>query len=155
MNISAEDKATKKVNKITITNDKGRLSKGDIDKLVQEAERFKADDDKVRERIEAKNSLESTTYHIKNTMNEQNLKDKFTAQEKQELENLVETTQKWLDSNQNENAETYKTKLKELESKWHPIIQRVYSQTAANPGTGAEANRPNTSQGNPTVDEVD
>jgi len=70
MNISAEDKATKKVNKITITNDKGRLSKGDIDKLVQEAERFKADDDKVRERIEAKNSLESTTYHIKNTMNE-------------------------------------------------------------------------------------
>jgi len=58
MNIHAEDKATKKVNKITITNNKGRLSKEEIEKLVKEAEKFKGEDEKIKKRIEAKNSLE-------------------------------------------------------------------------------------------------
>jgi heat shock protein 1/8 len=92
MNISAEDKASKKNQKITITNDKGRLSKNEIDKLVQEAERFKGEDEKIRQRIEAKNNLESTTYHMKNTMNEEQFKDKFTADEKSTLTSLVEET---------------------------------------------------------------
>ena len=82
MNILAEDKASKKNNKITITNDKGRLSKNDIDRLVNEAEKYKADDEKIRQKIEAKNNLESTAYHMKNTMNEEHLKDKFSAEEK-------------------------------------------------------------------------
>lgn len=92
MNISAEDKASKKNQKITITNDKGRLSKNEIDKLVQEAERFKGEDEKIRQRIEAKNNLESTTYHMKNTMNEEQFKDKFTADEKSTLTSLAEET---------------------------------------------------------------
>ncbi|CAD8114049.1 unnamed protein product [Paramecium sonneborni] len=158
MNISAEDKATKKQNKITITNDKGRLSKQDIDRLVNEAEKFKADDEKIRQRIEAKNSLESTTYHIKNTMNEEQLKDKFSADEKRQLTDLVEQTQKWLDCHQNEEAEVYKEKLKELESKFHPIMQRVYTQAGAAAGAGPQMpnmNRGNDSEFKPTVDQVD
>lgn len=71
MNIAAEDKASKKNQKITITNDKGRLSKEDIERFVKEAERYKEDDDKVRQQIEAKNNLESTTYHMKNTLNDE------------------------------------------------------------------------------------
>ena len=78
MNIHAEDKATKKTNKITITNNKGRLSKEDIEKLVRDAEKFKDEDDKIKKRIEAKNSLEQTVYHIKNTIKDEKLKDKFT-----------------------------------------------------------------------------
>ena len=71
MNISAADKASGKNQKITITNDKGRLSKSDIDRLVNEAEKYKAEDEKIRLRIEAKNNLESTTYHMKNTLNDE------------------------------------------------------------------------------------
>lgn len=82
MNIHAEDKASKKTNKITITNDKGRLSKDDIEKLVRDAEKFKAEDELVRSKIEAKNSLEQTTYSIRNTLKDEKLQDKFSAEEK-------------------------------------------------------------------------
>lgn len=73
MNIHAEDKASKKVNKITITNDKGRLSKDEIERLVKDAEKFKAEDDQIRTRIEAKNSLEQTAYSIRNTLKDEKL----------------------------------------------------------------------------------
>lgn len=85
MNIHAEDKASKKVNKITITNDKGRLSKDDIEKLVKEAEKFKAEDELVKNKIDAKNSLEQTTYSIRNTLSDEKFKDKFQADEKTRL----------------------------------------------------------------------
>jgi len=71
MNVSAADKATGKVNKITITNDKGRLSKEDIDKMVNDAEKFKAEDDAMKDKVDAKNSLESYCFQIKNTLNEE------------------------------------------------------------------------------------
>lgn len=103
---------------------------------MQEAERFKGEDDKMRSRIEAKNSLESTTYHVKNTLNDEQFKDKFSAEEKQTLSTLVEETQKWLDSHQEEDTEEYKNKLKELEGKFHPIMQRIYAQVG---GAGAGA----------------
>ncbi|CAD8103109.1 unnamed protein product [Paramecium sonneborni] len=158
MNILAEDKASKKNNKITITNDKGRLSKQDIDRLVNEAEKYKADDEKIKLRIESKNNLESTAYHIKNTINDEQFKDKFTSDEKRQLTDLVEQTQKWLDSHQNEEADTYKNKLKELESKFHPIMQRLYASTGAGAGAGASMpnmNRGSASEFKPTVDQVD
>jgi len=71
MNVSAVDKATGKANKITITNDKGRLSKEDIDKMVNDAEKFKAEDDAMKDKVDAKNSLESYCFQIKNTLNEE------------------------------------------------------------------------------------
>ena len=92
MNINAEDKATKKTNKITITNNKGRLSKEEIEKLVKEAEKFKGEDEIIKKKIEAKNGLEQTIYHIKNTVNDEKLKDKFSADEKQKLSTLAEET---------------------------------------------------------------
>ena len=71
MNVSAADKATGKVNKITITNDKGRLSKEDIDQMVNDAEKFKAEDDAMKDKVDAKNGLESYCFQIKNTLNEE------------------------------------------------------------------------------------
>lgn len=122
MNIHAEDKASKKTNKITITNDKGRLSKDDIEKLVKDAEKFKAEDEQIRSKIEAKNSLEQTTYSMRNTLKDEKLKDKFSEEDKQKVETLVEETQKWLDANQNAELEEYKKKTKELEEVFHPIM---------------------------------
>lgn len=68
LNVSAVDKSTGRENKITITNDKGRLSKDDIDRMVHEAEKYKADDDAQRDKVQAKNSLESYAYHMKSTV---------------------------------------------------------------------------------------
>lgn len=68
LNVSAVDKSTGRENKITITNDKGRLSKDDIDRMVREAEKYKAEDDLQRDKIQAKNSLESYAYHMKSTV---------------------------------------------------------------------------------------
>jgi len=86
MNVSASDKGTGKVNKITITNDKGRLSKDEIEKMVNDAEKFKGEDEKIKKRIEAKNGLENYCFSMKNTMNDEKLKDKFTDEDKKIIE---------------------------------------------------------------------
>jgi len=90
LNVSAVDKGTGKTNKITITNDKGRLSKEDIERMVNEAEKFKGEDEKIKKRIEAKNGLENYCFTMKNTLNDEKLKEKFTEEDK----NVIEETSK-------------------------------------------------------------
>ena len=127
LNVSAEDKTTKKKNKITITNDKGRLSKEEIDRMVAEAEKFKAEDDKMKEKVEAKNGLENLCYQMKNTLNEEIGKN-LPANDKTEIENIVKNTLDWLDTHQDATKEEYETKQKELESKVQPIFAKMYQQ---------------------------
>jgi len=91
MNVSALCKTTGKSEKITITNNKGRLSKEDIERLVKEAEKFKSEDEIIKKKVEAKNGLENYTYSIRNTLNDEKLKDKFSAEEKATIENGVKT----------------------------------------------------------------
>jgi len=86
LNVSAVDKGTGKTNKITITNDKGRLSKEDIERMVNEAEKFKGEDEKIKKRIEAKNGLENYCFTMKNTLNDEKLKEKFTEEDKTTIE---------------------------------------------------------------------
>ncbi len=85
MNINAEDKATKKQNRITITNNKGRLSKEEIEKCIREAEKNKEEDNKIKEKFEAKNSLESTIYNLKNSINDEKMKQKLSEDDKKKL----------------------------------------------------------------------
>jgi len=99
MNIHAADKSTGKSEKITITNDKGRLSKDDIEKLLKEAETFKAEDEMNRKKIEAKNQLENYTYSIKNTLKDEKLKDKFTDDERNNITKEVDEAVKWMEMN--------------------------------------------------------
>jgi heat shock protein 1/8 len=91
LNVSAVDKGTGKVNKITITNDKGRLSKEDIEKMVSEAEKFKGEDEKMKKRIEAKNGFENYCFQMKNTLNDEKLKEKFTEDDKKVIEEASKT----------------------------------------------------------------
>jgi len=86
LNVSAVDKGTGKVNKITITNDKGRLSKEDIEKMVSEAEKYKDEDEKTKKKIESKNSFENYCFQMKNTLNDEKLKEKFTEDDKKVIE---------------------------------------------------------------------
>lgn len=126
MNVSAVDKGTGKENKITITNDKGRLSKDDIERMVNEAERFKDEDEKNKKLIESKNALENYCYSIKNTLEDAKIKDKFTDDDKKTINDSIQEAQQWLDAHHDATSEEYDAKLKELEGKFNPIMMRIY-----------------------------
>jgi len=126
MNVTASDKGTGKTNKITITNEKGRLSKDEIERMVNEAERFKGEDEKIKKKIEAKNALENYCFSMKNTLNDEKLKDKFTDDDKKVIEDTSKEGVQWMESNQSAEAEEIEAKQKELEAKFNPIMMRVY-----------------------------
>jgi len=88
MNVSAADKGTGKSSKITITNEKGRLSKDEIERMVSDAEKFKGEDEKMKSRIEAKNSFENFCFQMKNTLNDEKLREKFTEDDKKVIEDI-------------------------------------------------------------------
>ncbi|PRD21882.1 UNVERIFIED_CONTAM: Heat shock protein cognate 4 [Trichonephila clavipes] len=164
LNVSAVDKSTGKENKITVTNDKGRLSKEEIKRMVQEAERYKDDDDKQKSRIAAKNSLESYAFNIKSTIDDDKLKDKISEDDKKKVLDKVNDTLKWLDSNQLAEKEEFDDKQKELESICNPIVTKLYQSAGGAPGgmpggfPGAGAGAPGgggASSGGPTIEEVD
>ena len=149
LNVSAADKSTGISNKITITNDKGRLSKEEINQMKQEAEKYKAEDDKQRERIVAKNALESYCFNMKSTLDDDKLKDKVNDLDRNKILDAVNDTIKWLDSNVLGEKEEFEHKQKELEQLCNPIISKMYQ------GAAAEAGGSSSSQGGPTVEEVD
>ena len=134
LNVSAVEKSTGKNNKIVITNDKGRLSKDDIDKLVKEAEKFKDEDNKVKERIEAKNQLEQYCYQVKQTTEDAKLKDKFSEDEKKQILEKVDNALKWSNDNPAAGKEEYDAKVKEIEGVFNPIMQKIYQQAGGAPG---------------------
>ena len=100
LNVSAVDRSTGKENKITITNDKGRLSKEDVERMVAEAEKYKDEDEKQRNKIQAKNNLESYSYNMKNTVNDDKLKDKISEEDRKTIEDKCKEVIDWLDHNQ-------------------------------------------------------
>merc|ERR1719376_1291180 len=88
--------STGKENKITITNDKGRLSKEDIEKMVNDAEKYKAEDDKQRERVQAKNELESYAFNVKQSVEDDKLKGKLSDEDKNAVVNKAKEVLEWL-----------------------------------------------------------
>merc|ERR1712025_1552287 len=100
LNVSAADKSSGKSQKITITNDKGRLSKEEIERMVNDAEKFKADDEAAKEKVAAKNELESYAYHVKQTLDDEKLKDKVSDEDKKAINEAADKTISWLDTNQ-------------------------------------------------------
>merc|ERR1719248_347828 len=115
LNVSAKDKGTGKVNKITITNDKGRLSTEDIERMVREAEQYAEQDKQVREKVEARNSLENYAYTLRNTINDEKLKDKLAGDDRTTLETAIQAALDWLGEHQAEDKDAYDAKQKELE----------------------------------------
>merc|ERR1719174_2410484 len=127
LNVSAADKSTGKTNKITITNDEGRLSKEDIERMVNEAESFAAEDDAQRERVAAKNALESYAYSMKQTVEDEKVRDKISDEDKATINEKVNEAIAWLDANQMAEKDEYEDKQKELEGICSPIIQKLYA----------------------------
>jgi heat shock protein 5 len=129
LQVSAEDKGTGKAEKITITAEKGRLSEEEIERMVREAEEFAEEDKLVKERIDARNGLESYIYNLKNTLedDEKGINDKVSAEDKKELQDMIDETLDWMDENPEADKEDYDGKLKEIEAVSNPIMRNVYS----------------------------
>lgn len=126
LNVSAVEKSSGKSHNITVTNDKGRLNQDDIERMVKEAEEFKEQDKEMKEKVESKNNLENYCYQVKNTLSDEKLKDKFSEDEKQSIENKTSELLKWLDENENVSKTEYESKYKELEELFNPIMKKVY-----------------------------
>jgi len=162
LNVSAVDKSTGKSNKITITNDKGRLSKADIEKMINEAELHKQEDDAQKNKVEAKNALENYCYSVRSTVKDEKMKDKIDQDSRVKLEKMVEDALRWVENTSNVAAEDYTQKQKEIEEVFNPIISRAY-QSSGNQNCGAESGFPqggfpggsSTTTNGPNVDEVD
>ncbi|KAI7904544.1 hsp71-like protein [Cokeromyces recurvatus] len=162
LNVSALDKTTGKSNKITITNDKGRLSKEEIERMVNDAEKYKAEDEAAAARIQAKNGLESYAYNLRNTLQEENVASKLDAADKEKLNQAVKEAIDWLDNSQEASKEEYESRQKELEEIANPIMMKMYQGAGGAPGGGAPGGFPGAAPGGgsghdngPTVEEVD
>merc|ERR1711897_97211 len=128
LQVSAEDKGTGKSEKITITAEKGRLSEDEIERMGREAEEFAEEDKKVKERIDARNGLESYLYNLKNTLNddEKGAADQLSAEDKKELEDIIDETLDWMDENPEAEKGDYDEKQKEVEQIANPIMRNLY-----------------------------
>mmetsp|Transcript_38321 Transcript_38321/g.92424 ORF Transcript_38321/g.92424 Transcript_38321/m.92424 type:complete len:658 (+) Transcript_38321:114-2087(+) len=125
LNVSALEKSTGKENKITITNDKGRLSQDEIERMVEEAEKYKAEDDANKNRVEAKNGLENYCYSLKSSIEGEEVKDKIPEDDKKALLDAINEATSWLDANQTAEKEEYEEKQKALEGIAMPILQKM------------------------------
>jgi heat shock 70kDa protein 1/2/6/8 len=162
LNVSAEDKTTGKKNQITITNDKGRLTKEDIERMVNDAKRYEDEDRKQRERIDAKNGLENYAYSMKNTVSDEKVAGKLDPSDKQKLIDSVEAEIKWLENNQEASKDEFEGHQKDLEAICNPIIAKMYSAGGGDggmpggfggmPGAGGSSGG---SSAGPRVEEVD
>jgi len=169
LNVSAVDKSTGKENKITITNDKGRLSKEEIERMVQDAEKYKAEDEKQRDRIGAKNALESYCFNMKSTVEEEKFKDKVSDEDRNKILEACNEAIKWLDANQLGEKDEYEHKQKEIEQICNPIITKMYQAAGGAPPGGMPGGFPGAPGGGapggaapggggssgPTIEEVD
>jgi len=124
LNVSAEDKASGNKNKITITNDKGRLSKDEIEAMVKDAEKYKEADTKNKERIEAKNELENFCFNMKSTIEKENVN--ISASDKKKIEDTIKDTLDWLDANQQASTDEYKSKYDDVMKVTSPIVAAMY-----------------------------
>ncbi|KAK6361709.1 70-kilodalton heat shock protein [Orbilia blumenaviensis] len=157
INVSAVEKGTGKTNKIVITNDKGRLSKEEIERMLAEAEKYKAEDEAEAGRIQAKNQLESYAYSLRNTMSEPAAAEKLDAADKETLKKAIDETVDWLDNNTTAAKDEFESKQKELEAVANPIMMKFYGAGGAPGGMpGAAGGAPHAGgDDGPTVEEVD
>jgi len=168
LNVSACDKSTGKENKITITNDKGRLSKEDIEKMVNDAEKFKAEDEAQKDKIQAKNELESYAFQMKQTVDDDKVKDKISADEIKTISDKCSETIQWLDANQTAEKDEFEYQKKELEKICTPIITKMYQGAGGAPdgmpggmpggfpgGAAGGDQSSGAASGGPTIEEVD
>lgn len=134
----------------------GRLSKAEIEKMVEEAERFKVEDEIVNKKVEAKNNLEHYVYNLRNTIRDSQIREKASSEDKEKMEKVVKETIDWLDMNQLAEVDEFVDKLKTLEEECNPIIAKIYEQSGGTAGTPSSGTSGDGKDGaKPKIEEVD
>uniref|UniRef100_A0A1A9VR16 Uncharacterized protein n=1 Tax=Glossina austeni TaxID=7395 RepID=A0A1A9VR16_GLOAU len=152
LNVTAKEMSTGNAKNITIKNDKGRLSQADIDRMVNEAEKYADEDEKHRQRIAARNQLETYVFGVKQALEEAG--DKVTSSDKNRLMEKCTETIKWLDNNTTAEKEEFEYKLEELTKICQPVMTKMHQQQGAGDGAGSRSANCGQKAG-PTVEEVD
>lgn len=163
LNVSAIEKTVGTEKKITIKNDKGRISDDEIERLVAEAERYKAEDEANKGRIEGKNNLENYALQMKSSINDENLASRLSEDAKQNIVSAIANVTTWLDKNQSAEKEEFERKQKELEGICLPLLQAAMSGSAdanakannAEDNTCAKADFSSSCADGPTIEEID
>ncbi len=146
LRVSAEDKGTGNKNNIVISNNQNRLSPEEIERMIKDAEKFADEDKKLKERVEAKNELESYVYSLKNQLSDkEKLGGKLSEEEKTTITNAVEEKIKWLDANAGAEIEEFKEQKKALEEIVNPIMTKFYQNAGGAGGAGGEGAGPGSS----------
>ncbi|XP_030853513.1 heat shock 70 kDa protein IV-like isoform X1 [Strongylocentrotus purpuratus] len=127
MDVTAKDKSTGRSNKITITNDRGRISKDEIERMINDAERFKAEDDAQRERIAARDQLESFAYNVKSAINDASVERQVSSSDKDFVIKAFDDVITWMDNNSLAKKEELSFKLKELQKTCSPIMAKLHA----------------------------
>ncbi len=148
--VSAKDTSSGRSKNIVIKNDKGRLSKEDIERMVNEAERYKEEDDKQRERMASKNQLEGYIFGVKQALDDAG--DKLSENDKSSVRNKCDEALRWLDNNSLADKEEYEYKYKELQRQCGEVMKKMHGASTC--GSQSQS-RPNGTQGGPKIEEVD
>merc|ERR1712190_238684 len=154
LNVSAEEKAAKIANKITITNDSGRSSKEQIDKMVREAEQYKAEDDAYKACMEAKTALESFIYKTRADLNDEKMSSNLNADEKKTMEENVKQAIDWLKQNESADKTEFEAKLNEYSKEWAPLLEKL-GQGFHGPNDMPNMGAGTSSSSGPIIEEVD
>ena len=154
LNVSAVEKGSGRQEKITITNDKGRLSKEEIEKMVNDAEKFKDEDEAQKERVAAKNGLEAYIFNMKSSLEPTEVKSKLSDEDISKASKELDSALAWLDRNQLGEKEEYTEKQKELENSLKMVVSKLYGQGGSGSAEGCGAQARKGAQ-EPTIEEVD
>ena len=154
LKVTASEKSTGKSDNITVTNDKGRLSKEDIDKMLADAEKFKDEDENAKQTIDARNSYENLVYQMKSTLNDEKMASLIDEELKTDLTKIIDESTSWLDSNQMASKEEYESRLKEFQEAMKPLQEKMMASMG---GGGMPGGMPDVSDmpSGPNIDEVD
>lgn len=157
LNVSATEKSTGKEQKITIKNDKGRMSAEEVERLINEAEKYKAEDDANRARVEAKNALENYIFQVKTFVNDEKIADKISSEDKTTITDACAETSQWLDANISQEKEAFEDRQKQLENIAMPIMQKMSEASGGGdvPGSGAETTSNANKDEGPSIEEID
>lgn len=150
LNVSALESSTGKSKRITIKNDKGRLSQRDIERMLAEAEQYKDEDDRQRERIACRNSLESYIFSVKQAVDDAG--NKLSMDDKKRVENECDSCMRWLESNQLADRDEFEYKLKEMQRVCSPIMTKLHRDGSRGNYRGGQTSG---DQGGPTIEEVE
>ena len=161
LTVTASEKSTGKSDNIQVTNDKGRLSKDDIEKMVADAEKFKEDDEKAKETIDAKNNFENSVYQMKSTLNDEKMSSLVDEELKNSLTKIIEENISWLENNKMASKEEYESRSKEFQDVMKPLQEKMMASMQGMQGMGGMPNMPKsypndeTTQGSPKVVDIE